>query len=158
MYKTHCLLTVLPQTYSCYGGLRQRIRSLNCNILLNKGCRCCPFQRKHDCAAYLQLPSYRTVSISPGTLVQGSVLLQGPLSNQHPWLWKEVRLNKTNEASFNVSDDRHLMDPEQPCEDCSSAAPRMGIPLSHRTAAGFTTVTWVATPQSPLSLNYIHMT
>lgn len=69
-----------------------------------------------------------------------------------------MRLGKTDEASFDVSDDRHLEGSDQPCEDCSSAAPRMGIPLSHRTAAGFTIVTWVATPQWPLSLNCIHTT
>lgn len=35
----------------------------------------------------------------------------------------------------------------------------MGITLSHRTAAGFTSeiAAWVATPQSPLKLNYIRI-
>lgn len=69
-----------------------------------------------------------------------------------------MRLGKTDEASFDVSDDRHLRDSDEPCEDCSSAAPRMGLPLLHRTAAGFTIATRVATPQSPLSLNCIHTT
>lgn len=74
----------------------------------------------------IKLQDSKCLTCDSGT---GPCALQGPLSTQHPWLWKEIRLGKTSEASFDVSDDRHLMDPDQPCEDCSSAAPRMGIPL-----------------------------
>lgn len=52
------------------------------------------------------------------------------LSKQYPWLWKEIRLGKTGEASFDVSDNRHLMDPDQPCADCSSAAPEWASPTA----------------------------
>lgn len=70
-----------------------------------------------------------------------------------------MRLGETDEVSFVGSTDRQSYG-SQPFEDFSNAAHRIGIPLSHRTAAGFTseTVAWVATPQSPLSLNYFGTT
>lgn len=38
------------------------------------------------------------------------MLLQGPLSNQYPWLWEEMRLAETDEVSFAGSTDSHLTD------------------------------------------------